>query len=85
MTANLSPGVPKADMLRVLARQDLRLALTGKVSVVILDPSDTRRPIGPRPGGQVGTTVLEAGNYTIVLTGEGPVVAQISIPPLSPR
>lgn len=83
LTTFLTPGVSQGYLLRIAARQLIFITKSGNASVEVLDPQDIVL-IGPSTApGPWGSWITGAGDYTVVLYGQGDVTLTIYVPPLS--
>lgn len=83
LTVNLTLNEPRGYVLRVLAGQQMRIATSGSVDLVLFAPD--KRPLTPllSEGNRMWSYgIPETGDYTVVMHGAAPVTFSIEIPPL---
>jgi hypothetical protein len=82
LTTDLTQGVSQGYVLRVALGQSMFITKTGNASVEVLDPQDIV-VIGPsEAAGPWGFQTTIAGDYTVVLYGQGYTTLTVYIPPL---
>jgi tetratricopeptide (TPR) repeat protein len=81
LNLNLSPGVPRGLVLRVLAQQKMSITVPVTVDVAVLDAQDNGLPFGMGRGSSLEITIPATGDYTVVFSGQGNATVTISIPP----
>jgi hypothetical protein len=76
---SLTPGQPKAFVLRVLGGQRI---LVDRDGAALLDPDDRVVAMGaPGRGGGIEATAPRTGDYTVLAFGAGEVELKITVPP----
>ncbi|GAB4561156.1 MAG: hypothetical protein Kow0047_08240 [Anaerolineae bacterium] len=85
LTTTLRAGEPQGFVLRIMAGQRLYVSALGAPeypTVQVLDPSD--RPLPTERGGRPGewiTDIVQTGDHTVVVTGEGEAQITFYVPP----
>jgi len=77
----LRAGTPRAYVLGAAAGQTLYVSTFGKASVLVLDPAGRVLGSSMTPYGAWCTHLPAAGDYSVILTGSGPVSVTFYIPP----
>ncbi len=84
VTADLTPQVPQAYVVRGAAGQQMVLNASGDLSLQVYDAQGKRLTgVMVQPGPWL-VTFPQDGDYTIALMGGGPVSLTVSLPPLAP-
>ncbi len=81
LTTNLTQGVSQGYVLRVAARQMMFITKSGNASVEVLDPQDSVLIGASTAPGPWGFEITGAGDYTVVLYGQGGVTLTFYVPP----
>lgn len=81
ITTDLIEGTAQGYILSISAGQNLTIKSNSMLNVAVLDPqSDPLTLESPRPGVWIGS-ILEAGDYLIVVLGQGSASISIEISP----
>ena len=82
-SVNASPSVPIGYTLNVQAGQTMTVVTTGNATFTLLGPDRaTMIPSGNAPTHQWVYPLTQAGQYTLVMFGTGPVTVTVTIPPV---
>lgn len=80
-TTNLTLGSPQAYVLGVSSRQIIYVTMSGNAGIELLDPLNNILQASTSQPGPWGVAAPMAGDYTLVLDGQGTITVSIYIPP----
>lgn len=83
ITTNLTQGAPQGYSLSLLNGQKIYVTKNGDGTIGVVDPQKNLLADASSQPGPWSVTAYQAGDYTLVLTGQGLVSVTITLPPIS--